>query len=494
MPPKGGKETDVTPGLIDRIKSGVAYIINGATDTWMGPKQPLPPTAQSVQGRQYDYQVGLNTQFQPKVNSGVSFESLIGLANTCDIVRLLIEDRKDQLEAISWQVREKGGEDKKGESKKDDPRIKAIEQFFQRPDRRLDWKQWLRQIVEEMLVTDAVAIYRRRTRGLAPYAMEQIDGTTISVKVGPDGRVPEAPEVAYQQILKGVPAVDYSADELLYYPRNLRIRNLYGYSPVEQMIVTINIAIRRSYHQLQYYTDGNLPDALIGTPQEWTPQQVEQFQAYWDSLYAGNTAQRRHGVFVPGDAKNIHEVVQPPLKDLYDEWIARVACFCFKVSPQPFVAQVNRATAEVAQASSQESGLLSTKQYIKALMDRLIEVDFQSPDLEFVWTEAEEHDPVAEKDVLTAYVKEAILTRNEVREQLGRDPDPSPNASRLGFTTGSGFVPLELTPEEKAERALMLMGPEEEEEDPEADEGTEDKNAAEKLQKKNRARAWKGRL
>jgi hypothetical protein len=34
--------------------------------------------------------------------------------------------------------------------------------------------------------------------------------------------VPEPPDPAYQQILKGIPAADFSAEELLYLPRNPR--------------------------------------------------------------------------------------------------------------------------------------------------------------------------------------------------------------------------------------------------------------------------------
>jgi hypothetical protein len=46
------------------------------------------------------------------------------------------------------------------------------------------------------------------------------------------------------QILHGVPAADFSDEELLYLPRNLRAHRLYGMSPVEQIALTVNIAIR----------------------------------------------------------------------------------------------------------------------------------------------------------------------------------------------------------------------------------------------------------
>ena len=57
-----------------------------------------------------------------------------------------------------------------------------------------------------------------------------IDGATIKPLIGEDGRAPEPPDPAYQQILKGVPAADFSVEELLYLPRNVRTHRLYGMS------------------------------------------------------------------------------------------------------------------------------------------------------------------------------------------------------------------------------------------------------------------------
>ena len=42
------------------------------------------------------------------------------------------------------------------------------------------------------------------------------------------------------------------------------------------------------------------PEALIGVPDGWNPDQIRQFQAYWDSLNSGDTPERRHAKFVPG--------------------------------------------------------------------------------------------------------------------------------------------------------------------------------------------------
>ncbi len=79
-------------------------------------------------------------------------------------------------------------------------------------------------------------------------------------------------------MLKGLPAVNYSARDIIYRPRNVRAHKVYGYSPVQQVLMTVNIALRRQLWQLDYFTEGSIPDALIGVPQGWTPEQIKQFQ------------------------------------------------------------------------------------------------------------------------------------------------------------------------------------------------------------------------
>jgi hypothetical protein len=59
-------------------------------------------------------------------------------------------------------------------------------------------------LLEEMLVIDAATLYPRYNRGGALYALDIIDGATIKPLIGEDGRAPESPDPAYQQILKGI--------------------------------------------------------------------------------------------------------------------------------------------------------------------------------------------------------------------------------------------------------------------------------------------------
>ena len=156
-----------------------------------------------------------------------------------------------------------------------------------------------------------------------------------------------------------MPAADFSAQELLYLPRNVRSHRLYGMSPVEQIALTINIALRRETATLEYYNSGSAPDAFATLPKEWTADQIRSFQDYFDALMSGNAARRRMLKFMPAEFKLI-EARQPPLKDQYDEWIVRVVCYAFSVPVSPFIAQVNRATSQTLRLQARPTRATAT--------------------------------------------------------------------------------------------------------------------------------------
>ena len=80
-----------------------------------------------------------------------------------------------------------------------------------------------------------------------------------------------------------------TTDELLYLPRNTRPHKAYGFGPCEQIVMTINIGLRRQMMQLQHFTEGNVPPGLLNAPDGWNAEQIRQFQEWFDSMLAGNT-------------------------------------------------------------------------------------------------------------------------------------------------------------------------------------------------------------
>ena len=426
MAHSGGE--NIAPGLIQRLTSGVRFIVTGANDAWFGPQQPVAAVAPQAKGRGWDYPFGVNLNFKPKVQEGVTFQELRNLADGCDIVRSVIETRKDQIAALRWGIAPRD------EKTKPDETCAKIEAVFRVPDGENDWGTWTRMILEDMFVIDAATVYPRLSIGGEPLAFEVMDGATIKRLLNPDGRTPLAPDPAYQQILKGVPAVDYSADELIYRPRNRRSHRSYGLSHVEQILTTINVILRKDLSALSYYTQGTVPDGFLEAPPDWNPDQVALFQKYFDDLMAGNLAARRGAYVLPGKMKYV-PAKDEILKDEMYEWLARIVCYVFSVPPTPFVKQVNRATAQTAQESAEDEGLSPLKLWLKSFIDFLIVKYFRRPDLEFRWADTTSTDPLVQAKIDAIYLTARVKTPNEVRMTLGLDPleggddiaSPSPN-------------------------------------------------------------------
>lgn len=425
-----GTEVDVS--FLSRLVRGVRYVVSG-TDAWFGPREPIKPMAQEAQGRQLDYQVGYNLQIRPRANESVTFEQMIALADGYDLLRLIIETRKDQLMKFEFQIKPID------QDKAQDDRCVEIQQFLRFPDRHHNWQTWLRALVEDMLVIDAAVIYPRMTRGGGVYSLDLLDGATIKRVINSDGRTPDSPAPAYQQVLHGLPAVDYSSDELIYAIRNWRTRKIYGYSPVEQIITTINIALRRQLWQLQSYTEGNIPEALASVPATWNPNQIKDFQQWFDDTLEGNTAARRHLRFIPDGMKYI-PTKDSVLKDVYDEWLARIVCFAFSIPPSPFVRDMNRSTSESAKEAATEEGLIPLMKWIKDTLDLVIWKYFGCLDLEFSWEMQDALDPVEQSTIDDQSVKNGTRSINEIRSARGEDPIEG--GDEVMIYTGTGPVLL----------------------------------------------------
>ena len=441
-----GKRTPIEAGLIARAVAGVRYALTGVSpEGWYSPGQPLQPQAQDeAKGRAFDFAVGYNTRMTPRAEEAVSFPQLRQLADNYDLLRLVIETRKDQMSRLRFSIRPTDAD------AEPDDRCKQVQDFFRFPDKEHDWETWLRMILEDLMVLDAPTIYPRMNLGGTLYALEPIDGGTVKRVISIDGRTPLPPEPAYQQIIKGLPAVDYSRDELIYKPKNKRTNKVYGYSPVEQIIMTVNIAMRRQLYQLQYYTEGSVPDLIMQVPPEWNPDQIKQFSQWWQGLLAGNTAQRSKAMFVPSGVMPV-DTKDKALHDQFDDWLARIVCYAFSIAPSAFVKDNNKATAGTAKDVATEEGLMPMMQWVKSLVDYIIVRYFGYADLCLEWDSEEDHDPLQQAQINQIYLAAKVVTPDEVRADLGREPltpeqqellnPPPPPALAGGLPGGADGAP-----------------------------------------------------
>lgn len=447
--------TNIDQGLVARVIAGVKYAVSGVgPENWFGPGQPLAPQAQDkTEGRAFDYPVAYNLRTTPRAGETISFAALRSLADGYDLLRLVIETRKDQIESFEWEIVPK---DKAESAEQHAADIKRVTEFLERPDKEHNWDQWLRMQIEELLVIDAVAVYPRKSLGGDLYALELIDGATLKRVIDNGGRTPLPPDPAYQQILHGIPASDYSSDDLIYMMRNPRVSRLYGYSPVEQVITTVNIALRRQMSQLDFYTEGNVPEALAQVPETWTMKQVQEFQLWWDTIMEGNSAAKRKMRFVP----SLKDIVFPKtavLKDEMDEWLARIICFAFSISPSALIKQVNRASGEQIADTAKDEGLLPLLRFLSTHVTRFVQHELTAPKLKFQFKVLNKVKPLEQAQIHDYYIKDQVLTPDEVREDLGWDKltpqqreEAFPTPPTPGFDeNGVPITPVQMGPDGK---------------------------------------------
>jgi portal protein len=456
-----GKITALQPGLLDGgLAARVGRKLRNTIDVWFGPDLPMAPSAPAgTPPRTLDYPVGYNINIQPRNMETISFSQMRSLADSFDLVRLCIETRKDQVSRMPWAFRKKsqpgqpknidarGNKPFSGEDNEEsDPRLAQLTDFFSYPDKEHTWQQWVRLLLEDLFVIDApvlVPIVSQDGELWSPgkqlYALEVIDGSTITRKIDAMGRTPTSPAIAYQQILKGLPAVDFTADQLIYRPRNVRAHKFFGFSPVEQIILTINIGLRRQIHLLNYYTEGNIPEAVAQVPKEWSADQISEFQDWFDSSLAGNSARRRRITFVP-ECGNLQFTRDPMLKDALDEWITRIVCYAFGLSPQQFVTAMNRATAETSVEQAAAEGLVPILGYLADTVNFIVNRHFGFSDIEFVWEQDRTLNALEQAKIDDIYVRAGVLSIDEVREELGKRPIGAANA----VITTTGIFPLQI--------------------------------------------------
>src|ERR1039458_5709450 len=378
--PKPSKPPKMRDGTITSLNSQVRSLVQRQTKSivqqtvreyistvrgsdWMGAGQPLPPQAPPDSDfRTWDYPVSYNVDYTPRKHTGYTHQQLQWLADNFDLLRECIERRKDEITTVRWDVASVSGDPLDD----DDPDVERIKRLISHPDGdpTHPWAIWTRAQLEDMFVGDCSTVEPRFARDGTLIALDIVSGATITPLIDATGRKPQPPDPAYLQVIHGIPyrfftqsgalnlnpegtqainpknpkdtSAVFSTRDLIYFPRNTRpFSPIYGLSQVEQLVMTIAIGIKAEQRHYYFYTEGSIPEALIGVPQTWTLKQITSFQGYFDAMMNGNLKRRAGAIFVPGDMKNIAVKDYAFTKDMW-EWLARMCCAVMHVSPQPY--------------------------------------------------------------------------------------------------------------------------------------------------------------
>jgi len=407
------------PTLVHRLRS--------AWQGWYAPSAPLPPVApEGTEPRQFDFPLMINQQWMPRSGEKIGFHQLRMMADGCYLIRVLIEKMKDRIATKEWhfRLRPKAGEYSAHtkERSNNDPRVQALTTFFQRPDSTHSWEQWIRMLLEDRLVIDAATLEVQRTKGGDILNLLPVDGATINVLIDNTGRRPMYPDPAYRQIVKGLPAVDFTSRDLVYMPANVRNHKLYGYSPVEQTLALILTLVYKTVMHQDWYDESNVPLAYMTMPENMSTAEMLRLVR---EIEASNSdlSQRTKILPVPFGGK-IELIKHENYQNAFEQWAARVFAFILGETATPFIDHHTRAIAQQTDETREESGEQPLMHWVKNEIDSIVQRPdlFNGPDIEFVWNEVAETDAMVQAQIDQITVAIGTRVADELRQRDGLSP------------------------------------------------------------------------
>lgn len=424
-----------------------AYQARNVLGRAFNPGLPLVPTIaagkdndENTGGPRYtDYPQSANIVFEPReeYEDLPTFQQLRNFARLYDISALCVSALCQEIAALQGSVAAKDKNQQKVFEENGD--IDRIRRFLDSPDRMHDLGTWLQMLTRDILEIAAPVLYPDYTEDGRLYSLEIIDGSTVKLIIDDRGR-----PIAAQQIIKGLPASNYwlfgkrnlaneqylatelfpnsSDNELIYRPYNPRSDNPYGIAPSELVIMRINTALRKQDFDLKYFTEGNLPEMLLAAPNgTLTPQQVNDFETYFNAMLAGNSAMRRRAKFLPWEPNAV--VTKSFSYDTaLDEYMGKLTMAAYGVTPAElgFTDDVNRASSDGQENVQERRGIKPLARFLKNLLDLIIQHPrlLNAPDLEWHWQFGSQEDKLARANEFQIYIQNGIVTPQEARLSL----------------------------------------------------------------------------
>lgn len=404
------------------------------------PGQPISPyDGFSRTPRTYDFTSGYNIAARPRTQERVSFDALKGLIDAYDIAQICIWHRIDSIRSLDWSL--VAADEHDGDVS---DAIKTGMALLKKPDHDQPFSTWLSAWLYDILAYDAGALYRMRNRRGDPIGLRVVDGKSIAPLLDYWGNIPAMPAEAYVQFANGLPWNWLTRADLVYDPYRKTSDTPYGKAPLETIMLNANTDLRFQAYFLQRFTDGNIPAAFASAPETWSPEQIEQFQTFWDALLYGDQTAKSQIKWMPGGSK-IEWSNEKPFSDEFSLFLMRKTAAAYHVVPSDlgFTETVNRSSGESQADVQHRVGDLPLLKHVQGGLSTFLQDDAGLP-LKFLFDLGEEQaDRVDQAKADKIYVDMGAISATDVREmRYGlSEPDGVP-VPRYVFTERSGPIPL----------------------------------------------------
>jgi hypothetical protein len=210
------------------------------------------------------------------------------------------------------------------------------------------------KLFEDLLVIGAYAVWYERTRAGGMLSCHVLDAGTIKRRVDEKGWPDH--EIPYEQWVIGVQVAQFRPGEIRYDGMHPRTDTPYFDSPVEFAVSRILAGLSLDEHNTAWVTSPNVRTGdVIALPESWTPEQVQQFTAFWE---AG--AERLATRFLPSGSSKLadHSRSDQDFQEFEIQVIRRL-CAVYGVQPASvgYVGEQYKVSQGDAMRASQRVGL-----------------------------------------------------------------------------------------------------------------------------------------
>lgn len=381
-------------------------------------------TGGSTGAKRYQFSqdmVNGGVQSRKKPGANISFETLRRFSISHEISRACINFRKRQITGLEWGIVSTD----EGSETINDADQKAIKDFFNTiGGRGIGYRRFLDRFIEDLMVLDAVALEKQATRNNSLHTVVPIDGATIRIRVDENGATPEPPEEAYVQVIRGQVTAQWTDDEMIYAMMNSRNDTPYGLAPLESLMIIVTSSLKAGMYNLAYLTDGNIPEGFFTMPDQWTSQNIKDFQEYWDAMLAGDESATRRLKFMPDGTYTPTTKPTDMAFEQFNDWLMHITCALFDVDPvsigfSPKTGLNSGSAAKTQKDVGEDKGERPLALFIEEIFTKIIQEDLGYPNLRFDFPSLRGKDEKAQADLNASLINSGQRTIDEIRTDDG---------------------------------------------------------------------------
>ena len=353
------------------------------------------------------------------------------ISNECEVLRSIIDIKKNQISKFKFIIKNKNGiQDNNNLNKRRDFYIN----FFNHLDKIDSFSTNIRKLTEELCVVDRIALEPIYSLSGQVEYFNIIDACTIKPILDGTGRLnicseerekfyyenPNAPiekeDISYQQLIRKQVVKSFTYKQLIFKIYDKKLHAPFDInSLVKKSEKVASILIMKDIDVFKYMKDGNLSNILIGadSDKDYTPEQLSQYEKVMNA-----TLRKKNIMKLMPWKLDVFETKRVEMKTELEEYCARRLCAMFGVSPQPFIKDGNRATAQVA-ANQEIEQVKPFLDFYAEIFNEILVSYFNEKQLEFDFDINEENDEETLSKINNSYLLSGVLTINEVRNELG---------------------------------------------------------------------------